>query len=621
MKSKYPLLKFLFYLLVGLILGYLFNLSSLTLIIISSSVLLFSLFTKFSNSLKYTLVSISIGLLLFSNISLYTFKNFDNSITNSFDGVFEGEVTEVLSSKEHKIRFIAEGKIHSEIFKKPFHSKVIFTANDKENKTNIIPGTEFITNAQFRLGQPKILKDDFNEKEYLISKKARFFGLIGNNNFATKNIDLSVENILYRIRSTIKHKINSVVADKEVADIMIALTTGDKSGISKYVQNNFSITGTAHILAISGLHVGIFSMFIFVFIGFIKNRYFKLLAFIILIWLFVLLTGGQPSTVRAAIMATVFSYFIYYGKYPNPINILIVTFVIFIIIQPTALYSISFQLSFLAITGIILLYKPIYTFLKMIFVKDNSLTRFISSSFAISFAATILTSFLTAYYFNSFSYIYPLSNIFILLLMTFATIQCLLFVVFSSFSISLASLFAKTAYISIDISMKINEYFAQIGGYKFNGEDLIKISVVSSVFLIYLFTSNSFRNLGFRAFIITISTLLLLNINLKTKNKMIIVPRENYTSLILQNDSIDFILVADRKKHLKLNYDNALIDYIRNSNKEIKFLMTGINSINLNDQVKYLKNVKSDFISLNKMDSISNALNIRPLYTITKNYD
>lgn len=621
MKTKYPLLKFSFFLSVGFLTNYLFNFSTLILLIFSCTVLLLAIFSKFSNTLKFTLISVSIGFLLQSSVSLYNFKEFDNTIANSFEGVFKGKVLEILSSKENKTRFIAEGIIQSKIFKKKYHSIVIFTAFSKNHKLDINPGANFLANSDFRLGQPKILKEDFNEKTYLISKKAYFYGTIFNNNIAIKHTDFNLSNILHKIRRVIKKRINEIVPDKEIANIMIALTTGDKSGISRDTQNNFSITGTAHILAISGLHVGIFSIFILVLIGFINNRTTKIVIFITTIWLFALLTGGQPSTIRAVIMATVASYFIYYGKYPNPVNILLFTFIVYIMIQPTILYSISFQLSFLSVAGIILLYNPIYDFFKMTFVKDNTLTKFIASSFAISFAATLTTSFLTAYYFNSFSYVYPLSNISVLFLMTFATVQSILFVLFSFISLPLASLFAKSAFIGIDLSIKINEYFAKIGGYRFNGEELLIISIITSVILIYIFYSKSFHQLGFRLMVSILAAYLFLNMKLVTTNSMIIIPREHFTSLILSNQNIENILISDRNKQYKLSFDNALIDHIKNSNKNIKIYMTGNNSINLNDQVKYLKNVKSDFISISKLDSITNQLNLKPLYTITKNYD
>ena len=86
-------------------------------------------------------------------------------------------------------------------------------------------------------------------------------------------------------------------------------------------------------------------------------------------------------------MATFAAFLIYYGKVPNPINILLFTVLLYIILEPTIVYSISFELSVFAITGIILLYKPIYLTICKLFIYDNMFIKIVSSSFAISFAA------------------------------------------------------------------------------------------------------------------------------------------------------------------------------------------------------------------------------------------
>jgi ComEC/Rec2-related protein len=570
---------------------------------------------------KYGIVATTMGILLFSNISLYTFNSLNNSIANSFEGVFEGKITEVLTTKGNIKRFTAKGYLHSKIFKEKFQTQVLFTLFDKENKIKIQTDDKFIANANFRIGQPKIIKEDFNEKAYLISKKSHFFGLISSKDYSFKSRGNSLNNWLFRIRQDISKTINDIVPDHRIAAIMIALTTGDKSGIDKETQNEFSITGTSHILAISGLHVGIFSMFIYLIVGLIKSRSLRLVVFIALVWIFVFFTGGQPSAIRAAIMASMIAYFIYYGKYPNPLNILLFTFIVYVIIEPTVLFSISFQLSFLAITGIFLLYKPFYSSFKMLFIKENSLTKFISSSFAISLAATVLTTVLTSYYFNTFSYVYLFSNLIILPLMTFATIQSLLFMFFSTISLSIAQLFAKTAYLTIDISIRINEYFVQLGNHKFGGEELIAISIISSIILIYIFTASSYRQIGFRITISALAIYFILGLNYKREKSVTILPREKYTGLILSNQNTEHIILADRKKDNHLQSDFALVNHINNSEKNIYIYMTGNNSININDQVKHLPNVKSKFISLDKIDSISKALNIDPLYTITNVYD
>lgn len=617
MNSKYPLLKLIFFLTIGFLFSHLLSIDTYTVIILSifSFVILF--LPLIPNTVKYIVLAINLGIILNSNINLHKTDLFDDKIPNTFEGVFKGEVTEVLTIKSNYKRFICEGVLQSNILTKSYNCRIITTLFDKESLVEIKPGYILISKSNFRVGQPKILKEDFNEKNYLISKKCLFFSTTSVQNIAILNKEYNYKTFLFEIRENIKSRINNVIDDENVAGVIIALTTGDKSGIDKLTQEDFSLTGTAHVLAISGLHVGIFSFIIYTLLGFVRNRKVKFITFSSLLWLFVIITGGQPSAIRAAIMASMAIYLIYNGKVPNPINILLSTTVFFVLIEPTIIYSISFQLSIFAITGIILLYKPFNSLILKLLVKENIMTRFISSSFAISFAATIPTSFLTAYYFNTFSIIYPLANLLVLPLMSYAAIQSIFFVLFSAISLPFADLFAQSSYSAIKLTMNINDYLAQIGDNNYLSNDyILYISILSSLLLLYLLTSITLKRLLFRSMVSVCIILLISNLDLKNDDRIILLPREQYTGLIINSEDKRYIILADRKKYDYLSNDISLVNYITNSTIETLILKTGNVSINLYDQVKHLPKVKSKFISLNKLDSLTSSINNNNLYRI-----
>lgn len=622
MKSRHPLLKLLIYILGGYLVGYITSPDIYLVITFSVIALLSSLFTSLSTNIKYLFLASLIGLNLYSNTQLYHFKSLDNHISNSFEGLYDGEIQEVISINNKYKRFIATGIIYSSIFKKPHECKSIVTLFDKENNIEVKPGLEFVTNSIFKVGTPKILKEDFNEKSYLISNKSHFYATTNSNKFSIQNDNYKISTLLYNIRSEIKHKIHKNIPDSNIANVVIALTTGDKSGIDKTTKESFSLTGTAHVLAISGLHVGIFSLIIFTLIGFFKSRKKKFIIFSLLIWFFVIVTGGHPSAIRAAIMATLTAFLIYYGKIPNPINILLFTAIFYIVLDPIIIYSVSFQLSIFAISGIILFYKPIYLTLKKLFYFENLLSRFVASSFAISFAATIPTAILTSYYFNSFSIIFPIANLLILPLMTFASFQSIFFVIFSSLGFPTAELFAKTAYLAIDISLDINTYLSDVSQViQLNISDLNIISIISSIILLYLLTAMSVRKFLYRVVISSIALFLIYNHEFTNYKSLTILPREQVTSLLVEDKNTIYVLMADRKKYDYLQYDHALTKYLINRNKTIKLLKSGNVSINFEDNyLKYAK-ISSNFISINQINDISKRLNYNLLYRIDKNND
>jgi len=622
LKSRYPLLKLLIYIITGYLVGYLLILNIYLVIAISLIAIITSIFTPIPNSIKYSIVALLIGINLNSNVELYSTKTLDNKISNSFEGIYNAEVTEVLSVNKNYKRFIAEGVIYSSIFKDPHRCKSIVTLFDKNNKVVINPGIEFISTSNFKVGAPKILKEDFNEKFYLISNKSLFYSTTNANKFTIRSEQYNISTLLYNIRSDIKSQINSAIPDSNIAGVVIALTTGDKSGIEKDTQKSFSLTGTAHVLAISGLHVGIFSLLVFTIIGYMKSRLLKLIVFSTFIWFFVIFTGGHPSAVRAAIMATFVAFLIYYGKVPNPISILLFTVILYLIIEPTILYSISFQLSFFAISGIILLYKPIYETIKRLLVFENSLFKIVSSSFAISFAATIPTALLTAYYFNSFSTIYPIANLLILPLMTFASFQSIFYVLLSTIGLPFSDLFAKTAYLVINLSLDINSYLSDLSqSFQLNNINLLLLSVITSIMLVYLLTAINISRFLFRILVLSFAILLMLKIEPSNHDRIILLPREQSTSLIVENDSSVYLLMADRKKYDYLNYDLALANHLINSNKRIKLLKSGNVSINFEDN--YLKHsyISSKFINIDQINDISKRLNYNVIYRIDENND
>lgn len=622
MNSKYPLLKLIFFLTIGFLFSHLLSIDTYTVIILSILSLFLVFLSIIPNTFKYIVVAITLGIILNSNINLYKTELLDDKVPNTFEGVFKGEVTEVLTIKSNYKRFICEGVLQSNILTKSYNCKIITTLFDKENLVEIKPGYILISKSNFRVGQPKILKEDFNENNYLISKKCLFFSTTSVNNISILNKEYNYKTFLFETREEIKSKINNVIVDESIAGVMIALTTGDKSGIDKLTQEDFSLTGTAHVLAISGLHVGIFSFIIYTLLGFVRNRKVKFITFTSLLWFFVIFTGGQPSAIRAAIMASMAIYLIYNGKVPNPINILLSTTVLFVLIEPTIIYSISFQLSIFAITGIILLYKPFNSLILMLLAKENIITRFISSSFAISFAATIPTSFLTAYYFNTFSIIYPLANLLVLPLMTYAAIQSIFFVLFSAISLPFADLFAKSSYSAIVLTININDYLAQIGETNYlNNGNILYISILSSLVLLYILTSITLKRLLFRSMVSICIILLIFNIDLKNDDSIILLPREQYTGLIINSEDKRYIILADRKKYDYLSNDISLVNYISNLTIETLILKTGNVSINLHDQVKDLPKVKSKFISINKLDSLTSSLNNYNIYRINEIHD
>lgn len=210
------------------------------------------------------------------------------------------------------------------------------------------------------------------------------------------------------------------------ASIITALVLGDKSNLVKATKDIFKNTGSIHVLAVSGLHVGlIYSILLFVLYWLPRNRYinvFNLFLSILFIFSYCLLTGAGTSVVRASAMLSLYLIGKHYGLFTSIYNI--IAFVAFLILlhTPNALYTISFQFSFLALIGIIF-FNVYFDFTSD---KSQKIIRYFSQLITVSFAAQILIMPLLIYYFNQFSIYFWLSGLiaipmaFIVLLSTLA---------------------------------------------------------------------------------------------------------------------------------------------------------------------------------------------------------
>ncbi|MEZ5022359.1 MAG: ComEC/Rec2 family competence protein [Chitinophagales bacterium] len=191
-----------------------------------------------------------------------------------------------------------------------------------------------------------------------------------------------------------------------------AISLGVKADLDNATKTSFTKAGIMHILAVSGLHVGIvWTLIAFLFKPVLKFRpklKFVVVVFeIILVWLFAIITGFSPSVQRAAFMFSLFSISKLNNLEKDNLNILAASAVILLVIDPKLLFSIGFQLSYSAVAAILLLYPKIYS----LFYFKNKILDYCWSIQAVSFAAVIGTTPITVYYFHQFSLVFPITNL------------------------------------------------------------------------------------------------------------------------------------------------------------------------------------------------------------------
>lgn len=221
-------------------------------------------------------------------------------------------------------------------------------------------------------------------------------------------------------RETIKAAIDDIFGEN--APLISGMLLGEKSGINHHYMNAFRNSGTAHLFAVSGLHVGLFVAFLSILIPKRKAwlRIFVIGSFLLL---YCAVTAFPASLVRASIMSMCLLMASPLNRRYDLLSSISSAAVIVLMANPFMLFSVSFQLSFCAVTAIALIYKPIAKLL------GKALHGYISAAISISFCGTIGTLPLSVHYFGRVPLLGVLANIIVVPLVPLVLVPSLILIV------------------------------------------------------------------------------------------------------------------------------------------------------------------------------------------------
>ncbi|MFY9453009.1 MAG: ComEC/Rec2 family competence protein [Bacteroidales bacterium] len=252
---------------------------------------------------------------------------------------------------------------------------------------------------------------EFNYAQYLANQQVYHTGFINDYDFFLLPRESTFLEQLSRVRNKIVEIIYTNISDPASANLIAAMLLGYKDAMDAEIIKDFQQAGVVHLLALSGLHVGIIYGGIYLLLSFIipfkyRNKITIPLALITL-WLYTLMVGAMPSVVRAAIMLTLLQIGVLFNRPVNNYNSLATAALFILIANPLQLYSLGFQLSFTAVLGIFFFNAPLMNICK----TNKKWLKWVIGSLSVTMAAQLGTLPLTIYYFHQFPTYFLIANL------------------------------------------------------------------------------------------------------------------------------------------------------------------------------------------------------------------
>jgi competence protein ComEC len=364
------------------------------------------------NGLAITVLFISVGGLLAWYKNIRHDKNwFGNHYRNEVALILTLQESPVEKTKSHKANASVDFILNNDTSIKTNGTIIIYFKKDSTTD-ELKYGSQLMVRKSLQEIKNSGNPGGFDYKRYSLFqgithqvylKENDFIVLLGENKTRFKEFVFSTrEKILNILRANIK-------GEKELG-LAEALLIGYKDDLDKTLVQSYSNTGVVHVIAISGLHLGlIYWLLLKLFWPLQKRRNTKWLRPVLIIaglWLFSLLAGMQPSVIRSAVMFTCIVLGETWTRKSSIYNTLAFSAFLLLFINPYWLWDVGFQLSYIAVLSIVIFMRPIYNWF---YVKNKALD-FIWKLNAVTLAAQILTVPVSIYHFHQFPTSFLLTN-------------------------------------------------------------------------------------------------------------------------------------------------------------------------------------------------------------------
>lgn len=533
--------------------------------ILAVAVFILALFSRKNPTLRapaYWSGAIACGLFVAFNAEETSIRTPDK-ILPEMKGMLSGRVESMLRSDSTSLRCIVAGSADPQPLPRINNVRVllqIYRLSAREKALTV--GSHITADVIFHVPRQATLPNEFDESRYCRSLGTILAARVPAGKTSILGQESGLRAWSHQASETISRAINNLYSP-DIAPLMNALLLGDKTHVPPQIRQNYAVTGTAHVMAVSGLHVGVIIAVLWLPIAYIPNRWLRLVLMISAITVFVLISGIQPSAIRSAIMATVMLTARAFERRTTILNAVCFAAIVMLLADASLLFSAGFQMSFAAVAGLGIFLPPFQNFFRNTLRLKRGILAFTGDSLAVTFAASAITSVLVAVWFGIFSAVSPLANLIVVPLTSFAMILGVVAVLLYPITLGAASIFAAAAQFCMEISIYFNEFLAGFEGASLGPSIAIWAATASSCVTVYIFTSRSLRQTAFRftvcILMLTVCSPLFLGARV-VKADAIAVARNDMTALFLAPiNNRKYVVLTDRKPHQKPRNDNGLI--------------------------------------------------------------
>ncbi len=422
---KFIPVQLIFFLIIGILVGsnYYFQPNLLVKILSFLLVVLFAIYVYTNRQIKSNIIFTILAFILmfFIGTSTITFKNQlynKQHYTNSSSFKPKSNTIATIAIKEVLKPTLKYNKYEAEVVQlqntKSIGSILVNIEKDS-SKVDFNVGDNIVVSTLFYEINKPLNPYVFNYKKYLENKQIYHQIYIDNTQLFKKT---TTSHSLKRSAAKFRNKVIASLKkykfkDNELA-VVNALLLGQRQTISKDLIESYSDAGAIHILAVSGLHIGIILLILTFLLKplhyFKHGKFISSVLIVCLLWMYAIIAGLSPSVVRAVTMFTAITIGMYLNKPSNIYNTLVISMFFLLLFNPYYLYDVGFKLSYLAVFAIVWVQPKIVS----LWNPKNKFVFKMWELFAVSLAAQLGVLPLSIFYFHQFPGLFFLSNLVII---------------------------------------------------------------------------------------------------------------------------------------------------------------------------------------------------------------